>query len=143
MPPATLTGVSGAAWASIARSPPQQLRAVADENERDHRAPPEPGGSALSGRGRATTEGRLCACMSLGRADRRAVAAGAIEVMITAEDVVAFVARAAATIARHEALLDRLDAALGDGDHGTNMTTGLQAVVRRSRTGPRGGGRAP
>ena len=56
--------------------------------------------------------------------------AGAIEVMITAEDIVAFVARAAATIARHEALLDRLDAALGDGDHGTNMTTGLQAVVR-------------
>ena len=49
---------------------------------------------------------------------------------ITAEDVVAFVERAAATIARHEALLDRLDAALGDGDHGTNMTTGLQAVVR-------------
>jgi dihydroxyacetone kinase-like protein len=49
---------------------------------------------------------------------------------ITAEDVVAFMGRAAQTIARHEALLDRLDAALGDGDHGTNMTTGLRAVVR-------------
>ena len=68
--------------------------------------------------------------MSLGRADRRAVGAGATAVTITAEDVVAFIGRAAATIARHEALLDRLDAALGDGDHGTNMTTGLQAVVR-------------
>lgn len=68
--------------------------------------------------------------MSLGRPDRQAVGAGATAVTITAEDVVAFIGRAAATIARHEALLDRLDAALGDGDHGTNMTTGLQAVVR-------------
>jgi dihydroxyacetone kinase-like protein len=56
--------------------------------------------------------------------------AGATGVTITAEDVVAFIGRAAKTIARHEALLDRLDAALGDGDHGTNMTTGLQAVAR-------------
>jgi len=68
--------------------------------------------------------------MSLGRPDRPAAGAGAIAVTFTAEDVVAFIGRAAATIARHEALLDRLDAALGDGDHGTNMTTGLQAVVR-------------
>ncbi len=49
---------------------------------------------------------------------------------IDAQDVAAFARRAAATVGRHEALLDRLDAALGDGDHGTNMTTGLQAVVR-------------
>jgi len=61
------------------------------------------------------------------------VGAGASAVTITAEDVVAFVGRAAVTIARHEALLDRLDAALGDGDHGTNMSTGLQAVVRALR----------
>ena len=59
--------------------------------------------------------------------------AGASAVTITAEDVVAFVGRAAVTIARHEALLDRLDAALGDGDHGTNMSTGLQAVIRALR----------
>ena len=59
--------------------------------------------------------------------------AGASAVAITAEDVVAFVGRAAVTIARHEALLDRLDAALGDGDHGTNMSTGLQAVIRALR----------
>ena len=68
--------------------------------------------------------------MSLGRPDRSAAGVGAGAVTITAEDVVAFIGRAASTIARHEALLDRLDAALGDGDHGTNMTTGLQAVVR-------------
>ncbi len=49
---------------------------------------------------------------------------------MTVDDVVAFVRRATVAVARHEALLDRLDAALGDGDHGTNMTTGLQAVVR-------------
>jgi len=61
------------------------------------------------------------------------VGAGASAVTITAEDVVAFVGRAAVTIARHEALLDRLDAALGDGDHGTNMSTGLQAVIRALR----------
>src|SRR5665811_1820339 len=68
--------------------------------------------------------------MSLERPDRPAVGGGVPAVSITAADIVAFVGRAAATIARHEALLDRLDAALGDGDHGTNMTTGLQAVVR-------------
>ena len=68
--------------------------------------------------------------MSLGRPARPTVGAGATAATFTAEDVVAFVGRAAAAIARHEALLDRLDAALGDGDHGTNMTTGLQAVVR-------------
>jgi len=68
--------------------------------------------------------------MSLERPDRQTVGAGAPAVTITAADVVAFIGRAAATIARHEALLDRLDAALGDGDHGTNMTTGLEAVVR-------------
>ncbi len=43
--------------------------------------------------------------------------------------MVAFVRRAAAVIRRHEALLDRLDAALGDGDHGTNMRTGLEAAA--------------
>jgi phosphoenolpyruvate---glycerone phosphotransferase subunit DhaL len=49
---------------------------------------------------------------------------------LAAPEVVAFLRRAAAAIARHEELLDRLDAALGDGDHGTNMRTGLEAVLR-------------
>ena len=53
---------------------------------------------------------------------------------LTAPDVVRFVERAAATLARHEALLDRLDAALGDGDHGANMTLGFAAAVPVART---------
>ncbi len=62
--------------------------------------------------------------------DARAAAAGADLETLAAGDVVAFLRRAAAAIARHEETLDRLDAALGDGDHGTNMRTGLEAVVR-------------
>jgi phosphoenolpyruvate---glycerone phosphotransferase subunit DhaL len=50
--------------------------------------------------------------------------------VVTTDDVVGFVRRSATIVGRHEALLDRLDAALGDGDHGTNMATGLQAVLR-------------
>jgi dihydroxyacetone kinase-like protein len=55
--------------------------------------------------------------------------------VLTAPDVVRFVERAAASLVRHEALLDRLDAALGDGDHGTNMTTGFRAAVPAARAG--------
>ena len=51
----------------------------------------------------------------------------------SAPDVLAFVERAAAALARHEALLDRLDAALGDGDHGSNMTAGFAAAVPVAR----------
>jgi dihydroxyacetone kinase-like protein len=46
------------------------------------------------------------------------------------ERVDAFVRIALASIERHEALLDRLDVALGDGDHGTNMAIGLRSVAR-------------
>ena len=49
---------------------------------------------------------------------------------LTAPEVLAFVERAAAALVRHEALLDRLDAALGDGDHGENMLSGFQSVTR-------------
>lgn len=49
---------------------------------------------------------------------------------MTSGDIVDALRRGAATIARHEGLLDRLDAALGDGDHGANMAIGLDAVVR-------------
>jgi dihydroxyacetone kinase-like protein len=48
---------------------------------------------------------------------------------LSAPDVLAFVERAAATLVRHERLLDRLDAALGDGDHGSNMAAGFSAAV--------------
>jgi dihydroxyacetone kinase-like protein len=54
---------------------------------------------------------------------------------LSARDVVRFVERAAATLQRHEALLDRLDAALGDGDHGANMAVGFQAAAEAARTG--------
>jgi dihydroxyacetone kinase-like protein len=46
----------------------------------------------------------------------------------------AFVERAAADLRRHEALLDRLDAALGDGDHGSNMVAGFTAAVPAARS---------
>ena len=70
-------------------------------------------------------------------------AAGSTDVeTLAAGDVVAFLRRAAAAIARHEELLDRLDGALGDGDHGTNMRTGLEAVVRSLDDLAAGGDRA-
>ncbi len=40
-----------------------------------------------------------------------------------------YLARAASALRRHRRLLDRLDAALGDGDHGENMDTGFEAVI--------------
>jgi dihydroxyacetone kinase-like protein len=52
---------------------------------------------------------------------------------MTAPDVVRFVERAALALARHEALLDRLDAALGDGDHGANMAIGFRSAVPVAR----------
>ena len=51
----------------------------------------------------------------------------------SAPEVLAFVERAAAALVRHEALLDRLDAALGDGDHGSNMVAGFTAAVPVAR----------
>ncbi len=54
---------------------------------------------------------------------------------LAAADVLAFVERSAAALARHEALLDRLDATLGDGDHGSNMTIGFAAAVPVARAG--------
>jgi len=57
------------------------------------------------------------------------------EDVLTAADVVRFVERAADALARHEALLDRLDAALGDGDHGSNMAIGFALAVPAARAG--------
>ena len=47
-----------------------------------------------------------------------------------------FLSRAARTLRRHRGLLDRMDAALGDGDHGENMAVGLDAVLRSLPEGP-------
>jgi phosphoenolpyruvate---glycerone phosphotransferase subunit DhaL len=49
---------------------------------------------------------------------------------LTAADLRAWVARAERIIVRHRAYLDRLDARLGDGDHGENMSVGLADAVR-------------
>ncbi len=43
--------------------------------------------------------------------------------------LVAYLGRATRVLERHRVLLDRLDAALGDGDHGENMATGFGAVL--------------
>lgn len=45
-------------------------------------------------------------------------------------EVLHYVGRARRTLERHRALLDRLDAALGDGDHGENMVIGFSSVSR-------------
>jgi dihydroxyacetone kinase-like protein len=44
---------------------------------------------------------------------------------------VAWVSSAAAVIEEHAAELTKLDSAIGDGDHGTNMNRGLKAAVQR------------
>jgi phosphoenolpyruvate---glycerone phosphotransferase subunit DhaL len=49
---------------------------------------------------------------------------------ISAPDLCAFIARAEVVLGRHRACLDRLDAALGDGDHGENMCVGFGDAVR-------------
>jgi phosphoenolpyruvate---glycerone phosphotransferase subunit DhaL len=51
-----------------------------------------------------------------------------IEREVTAADVHAYLMRCAAAIDRHRDYLTRLDAVLGDGDHGDNMAMGFQAV---------------
>jgi len=72
-------------------------------------------------------------------ATRAAAATGADAIAapdgLIAADVVCFVERAASSLARHEALLDRLDAALGDGDHGTNMRIGFAMALPEVRGG--------
>jgi dihydroxyacetone kinase-like protein len=48
----------------------------------------------------------------------------------TGADLVAIVARAERLLLRNRALLDRLDAELGDGDHGENMSVGFGDAAR-------------
>ena len=51
--------------------------------------------------------------------------------MFTAAQAVAWVRASAAVIEDQAAALTRLDAAIGDGDHGTNMNRGLKAALLR------------
>jgi dihydroxyacetone kinase-like protein len=48
---------------------------------------------------------------------------------ITLEQVTSWLQEFARLVAEQRALLSELDAAIGDGDHGTNMDRGMQAVV--------------
>jgi dihydroxyacetone kinase-like protein len=50
---------------------------------------------------------------------------------ITAAEVRAWIGAYANTIAEHRAELVRLDTAIGDGDHGTNMERGMRAAVEK------------
>ena len=51
--------------------------------------------------------------------------------MFTAAQAVSWVRASAAVIEENAAALTRLDAAIGDGDHGTNMNRGFKAVLQR------------
>jgi phosphoenolpyruvate---glycerone phosphotransferase subunit DhaL len=51
-------------------------------------------------------------------------------VTFTSADLVAIVSRAERLLLRNRALLDRLDAELGDGDHGENMSVGFGDAAR-------------
>jgi len=50
---------------------------------------------------------------------------------ITAADVRAWIGAYAKTIAEHRAELVKLDTAIGDGDHGTNMDRGMRAALEK------------
>ena len=50
---------------------------------------------------------------------------------ITATEVRAWIARFAADVAANRAELVKLDTAIGDGDHGTNMDRGMRKAVEK------------
>lgn len=52
----------------------------------------------------------------------------------TTADTVRFIEAAAAIIAENSAMLTRLDAAIGDADHGVNMDRGFKAVLEKLPT---------
>jgi phosphoenolpyruvate---glycerone phosphotransferase subunit DhaL len=52
-------------------------------------------------------------------------------VSITASDVRAWIGAYAAVVSEHRAALVKLDTAIGDGDHGTNMDRGMRAAVEK------------
>ncbi len=58
---------------------------------------------------------------------------------ITGTDLLAVMARAEHLLLRNRVLLDRLDAELGDGDHGENMSVGFGDAVRAAAAAAAGG----
>ena len=55
---------------------------------------------------------------------------------ITLEEMTSWLQEFARLIAEHRAELSELDAAIGDGDHGTNMDRGMQAVMKSLHESP-------
>lgn len=55
---------------------------------------------------------------------------------VTATDIVRFLRESARLVERWAPELDRLDAALGDADHGENMLSGFQAVIHSTADDP-------
>jgi dihydroxyacetone kinase-like protein len=51
--------------------------------------------------------------------------------MFSGEQAVEWVGRTAGVVEENAGALTRLDAAIGDGDHGTNMSRGFRAVLQR------------
>ena len=51
--------------------------------------------------------------------------------MFSAEQAIEWVRRTAGVVEENAGALTRLDAAIGDGDHGTNMSRGFRAVLER------------
>ncbi|HEY3237954.1 MAG TPA: DAK2 domain-containing protein, partial [Acidimicrobiia bacterium] len=51
--------------------------------------------------------------------------------MFSVAEAVAWVRSTAAVIEEHAAALTKLDSAIGDGDHGTNMNRGFKAATQR------------
>jgi len=67
---------------------------------------------------------------AIARSGLPSATASAATASVTRDDVRRYIRRAALILERHSGLLDRLDAALGDGDHGTNMAIGFAAAAR-------------
>ena len=59
---------------------------------------------------------------------------------ITNDQVVAWVRAFAAQVAEQKSALTKLDAAIGDGDHGTNMDRGMRKVLEKLDAANSGGG---
>ena len=51
--------------------------------------------------------------------------------MFSAEQAMDWIRRTAAVVEENAVMLTRLDSAMGDGDHGTNMVRGFRAVLER------------
>ena len=103
--------------------------------EQGHHDQPQPDRQLhhVAGDGRLldhAAQARRRADAALGRPRRHAGAAPRL-MSITAADVRCWIEDYAAVISEHRAELVRLDTAIGDGDHGTNMDRGMRAATEK------------